>query len=103
MKEKEVQKTTGQDNASTKEEEENVQLEAVGSWRGSMNTTLLGMGMTSSAKIAIIEGHNPYGYQEKADQLDTSTSPKKRRHYSEKDSQESERQLRLWKLDNSLK
>lgn len=104
MKEKEVVKTTGQDNVSTKEEEDNVQLEAVGSWRGSMNTTLLGLGMTSSAKLAMIEGQEEEsGCDQKTKHADTYISTKKKKHYSEKDLQRSEERLKLWKQEHSIK
>lgn len=102
MKEKEVPKENGQDNVLTKEEEENVLLEAVGSWKGSMNISLLGMGMTSSAKLAMIEGQE-CGCDQNTKHADTFISPKKKRRYSEKDLQRSEHHLKHWKQEHLLK
>lgn len=102
MKEKGIPKTIGRGSASIKEKEDNAVPEAVGSWKGSMNTTLLGMGMTSSAKIAIIEGQE-YGCDQKTNHADTITLPKQKRHKSESDSQNFERRLQLWKIEHSLK
>jgi hypothetical protein len=99
-------KANGRDNVLTKEEEteqqSNAAHELVGYLKENIKPSLLEMGLTSSAKIAILEGRK-CTYLEKTDPVQTSSSKRKTGRSSELDSQNYEERLRRHKAEYLLK